>query len=129
MQPSRFIPGAESVTTNRAETAGKRLRAVLENAAQFVRVLAIKAAGGFHRRIGFAAKGIAFNTRVDIDRFELDRAGSILCNAARQRFRAKIRAEIGDRAVGNCRPTAAAPLYLTTPVVGMVAVGAPWLKM
>ena len=92
---------AGSVTANRAETAGNRLRTILENAAQFVRVLAVKAAGGFHRRIGFAAEGIAFNTRIDIDRFELHRAGGVLRNTARQRFRAKICAEIGERAKGS----------------------------
>ena len=92
---------AGSVTANRAETARNRLRTILENTTQLMGIVTIKTAGGFYRRVGFTAESIAFNACADIDRFEVHRARSILTDTARQRFRAKIRAEIGERAISN----------------------------
>ena len=87
---------AGSVTANRAETARNRLRTILENTTQLMGIVTIKTAGGFYRRVGFTAKSIAFNACADIDRFEVHRARSILTDTARQRFRAKIRAEMAS---------------------------------
>ena len=106
------------------------MRAVLEDATEFARIVAVETASGFYRGVVFAAEVVAVDAGGDVDGVELQVALRVLRNFASQGFAPKSALKLATAvSTTAARPTAAAPLYLTTPLAGMLAVSAPWLKM